>query len=51
MIKERKVGRIFLGMLKVMLAGKKEGKKLTATFSERVHADVLKATLTRELLG
>lgn len=48
-IKERKVWRRFLGVLKVILAGKRQGKKLTAIFNYRMNADVPKTTLTREL--
>lgn len=48
-IKEKKVGRRFIGVLKVILAGKGQRKKLTATFNDRMNADgVLKAAVTRE---
>jgi len=47
-IKERKEGRRFIGMLEVILAGKRQGRKLTVTFSEKMNADMPKATVTRE---
>lgn len=50
-IKDRKVGRRFIGVLKVTLAGKGQGKKLTATFNDRTNADVLKAAVPQEWLG
>lgn len=51
MIKERKARRRFIGVLKVILAGKKQGKKLMATFNGRMNADMLKAAITKEWLG
>lgn len=45
-IKRRKVGRGFLGVLKVILVRKKQGKKLTAIFYYRMNTDVLKTAQT-----
>lgn len=50
-INERKAGRRAVGVLMVILAGKRQGNKLTATFNGRMNGDVLKATETTERLG